>query len=528
MVKSLQPQPKSVSAKAATPLDGSLSEINAISPAEEAAAQLDPQWQRVRGRLRVAFGEAAFNSWLKPLALAKNSLGDGDVHLSVPTRFMRDWVANHYSERLREIWRLENPDVRRVLIHVRVAATTQGAASQPAGAKPMAVRPAQSAAVAETAEPRNQQAEMRRPAEAMPAERSPGLLPARDMDDVERELSAPLDPRFTFESFITGKSNELARAAALRVAESPQVAYNPLFLYGGVGLGKTHLMHAIGWHIRQRFPERRVVYLSAEKFMYQFIRALRFKDTMAFKEQFRSVDVLMIDDIQFIAGKESTQEEFFHTFNALCDQNRQIIVSGDRSPSDLEGIEERMRSRLGWGLVVDIHPTDFELRLSILQAKAERSGLRGIPVEVLDFLARRITSNIRELEGALNRISAYSSLVGRPITIASAQEVLSDLLRANDRKVTIEEIQKRVAEHFSIRFADMHSPRRARAVARPRQVAMYLAKQLTSRSLPEIGRKFGGRDHTTVMHAVRKIEELREIDSAFAEDIDLLRRKLES
>ena len=494
MAKSSHPQPQSVPMadvpRSAAPVDA-----------------LDAQWQRVRARLRVSFGDAAFNSWLKPVALADEGLAeDGDVHLAVPTRFMRDWVANHYSERLREIWRLENAAVRRVVIHVRPSGAIQTA--QPKVTQPgeMPAAPVRPAAVAGA---------------GLPA------LQVREMDDVERELSAPLDPRFTFDSFITGKSNELARAAALRVAESPTVTYNPLFLYGGVGLGKTHLMHAIGWHIRQRFPERRVVYLSAEKFMYQFIRALRFKDTMAFKEQFRSVDVLMIDDIQFIAGKESTQEEFFHTFNALCDQNRQIIVSGDRSPSDLEGIEERMRSRLGWGLVADIHPTDFELRLSILQAKAEKNGLANIPQDVLEFLARRITSNIRELEGALNRISAYASLVGKPVTVTSAQEVLQDLLRANDRKVTIEEIQKRVAEHYSIRFADMHSPRRARAVARPRQVAMYLAKQLTSRSLPEIGRKFGGRDHTTVMHAVRKIEELREIDAAFAEDIDLLRRKLE-
>ncbi|WP_298724224.1 chromosomal replication initiator protein DnaA [uncultured Ferrovibrio sp.] len=476
-------------------------------PAPTAGEPLDAQWQRVRARLRVSFGDAAFNSWLKPVVLADEGLAqDGDVHLAVPTRFMRDWVANHYSERLREIWRLENAAVRRVVIHVRPTGATQAPQAKVAAANE-----------AMPAVPR-----------VMTSDRGAPAMQVREMDDVERELSAPLDPRFTFDSFITGKSNELARAAALRVAESPTVTYNPLFLYGGVGLGKTHLMHAIGWHIRQRFPERRVVYLSAEKFMYQFIRALRFKDTMAFKEQFRSVDVLMIDDIQFIAGKESTQEEFFHTFNALCDQNRQIIVSGDRSPSDLEGIEERMRSRLGWGLVADIHPTDFELRLSILQAKAEKNGLTNIPQDVLEFLARRITSNVRELEGALNRISAYASLVGKPVTVASAQEVLQDLLRANDRKVTIEEIQKRVAEHYSIRFADMHSPRRARAVARPRQVAMYLAKQLTSRSLPEIGRKFGGRDHTTVMHAVRKIEELREIDAAFAEDIDLLRRKLES
>jgi chromosomal replication initiator protein len=509
MVKSSQPQPHSVS-------------MSELSDGQHAVAQqgepLDVQWQRVRTRLRVSFGDAAFNSWLKPLALADEGLAkDGDVHLAVPTRFMRDWVANHYSERLREIWRLENADVRRVIIHVRPTASTQ---PQQAGKAMAATVPA--------IEPGAPAGMTARAGSIVSTATSRPALQVRDMDDVERELSAPLDPRFTFDSFITGKSNELARAAALRVAESPTVTYNPLFLYGGVGLGKTHLMHAIGWHIRQRYPERRVVYLSAEKFMYQFIRALRFKDTMAFKEQFRSVDVLMIDDIQFIAGKESTQEEFFHTFNALCDQNRQIIVSGDRSPSDLEGIEERMRSRLGWGLVADIHPTDFELRLSILQAKAEKNGLTNIPQDVLEFLARRITSNVRELEGALNRISAYASLVGKPVTVTSAQEVLQDLLRANDRKVTIEEIQKRVAEHYSIRFADMHSPRRARAVARPRQVAMYLAKQLTSRSLPEIGRKFGGRDHTTVMHAVRKIEELREIDAAFAEDIDLLRRKLES
>jgi chromosomal replication initiator protein len=286
-------------------------------------------------------------------------------------------------------------------------------------------------------------------------------------------------------------------------------------------------MHAIAWEIRQRSPERKVVYLSAEKFMYSFVRALRNQDMVSFKEQFRSIDVLMIDDVQFISGKDSTQEEFFHTFNALVDQGRQIVISADKSPSDLEGLEERMRSRLGWGLVADIHPTTYELRLGILQAKAEKSGVEVGP-KVLEFLAHKITSNVRELEGALNRLVAHAQLVGRAVAIESVQEVLHDLLRANDRRVTIEEIQKRVAEHYSIRLADMHSPRRARAVARPRQVAMYLAKQLTSRSLPEIGRKFGGRDHTTVMHAVRKIEELRASDQSFSEDIDLLRRMLEA
>jgi chromosomal replication initiator protein len=342
------------------------------------------------------------------------------------------------------------------------------------------------------------------------------------------DVGASLDPRFTFENFVVGKPNELAYAAARRVADSPSVPFNPLFLYGGVGLGKTHLMHAIAAHIRDRFPERKVLYLSAEKFMYQFIRALRIKNVMAFKQQFRSVDVLMIDDVQFIAGKNTTQEEFFHTFNALVDQNRQIIISGDRSPSDLDGIEERMRSRLGWGLVADIHATDYELRLGILQSKAEQAGAADVPVRVLEFLAHRITSNVRELEGALNRVLAYSNLVGRAITLEGTQEVLKDLLRANDRRVTIEDIQKRVAEHYNIRLADMYSARRARAVARPRQVAMYLAKQLTSRSLPEIGRKFGGRDHTTVMHAVKKIDELRQADNTLSEDIDLLRRMLEA
>ncbi|MDH5798927.1 MAG: chromosomal replication initiator protein DnaA, partial [Paracoccaceae bacterium] len=337
---------------------------------------------------------------------------------------------------------------------------------------------------------------------------------------------ATLDPRFTFENFVIGKPNEFAYAAAKRVADAPNAIFNPLFLYGGVGLGKTHLMHAIAHHIRTQDSSRSILYLSAEKFMYRFIRALQEHKTVDFKDQFRSVDVLMIDDVQFISGKESTQEEFFHTFNALVDQGRQIVISADKSPSDLEGIEERLKSRLNCGLVADIHATTYELRIGILQSKAD--GLQAaVPQKVLEYLAHKITSNVRELEGALNRVVAHSQLVGGEISLETTQEVLQDLLRANDRRVTIEEIQKRVAAHFNIRTSDMHSARRARSVARPRQVAMYLAKQLTSRSLPEIGRKFGGRDHTTVMHAVRKVEELREHDRAFAEDVDLLRRMLE-
>ncbi len=461
---------------------------------------LAEQWARVRAKLRTEFGDAAFNSWLKPLTLAEVS--DGRIRVAVPTRFMRDWIETNYAARLAELWRDENSDFGSVEVIVAPARTSIHQAGSPP--------------------PQARQIEVE--AEATPA---PAVQAPVEAIDAPSGLTSVLDPRFTFENFIVGRPNELAHAAARRVAESSEVPFNPLFLYGGVGLGKTHLMHAIAWHIYRRNPDRRVMYLSAEQFMYQFIRALRFKTTMDFKEQFRSVDVLMIDDIQFIAGKDSTQEEFFHTFNALVDQSCQIIISADKSPNDLEGMEERLRSRLGWGLVADIHPTDYELRLGILQAKAEQLGLDSQP-KVLEFLAHRITSNVRELEGALNRIVAHSSLVGRAVNLDTTQEVLQDLLRANDRKVTIEEIQKKVAEHFNIRFADMHSARRARAVARPRQVAMYLSKQLTSRSLPEIGRKFGGRDHTTVMHAVRKIDELRATDSSFNEDVELLKRMLET
>lgn len=446
-------------------------------------------WERVRVRLRSDVGDAAFNSWLRQLELS--SLRDGRAMFTVPTRFMRDWVVSHYVEKIQALWVAERGERTAVEIVVKPVAPTLAARADETSVE----------------------------------------LPGREGAAEDRtiaDITAPLDARFTFENFVVGKPNELAYAAARRVAEAPTVPFNPLYLYGGVGLGKTHLMHAIGWHIRQLDPSRKVIYLSAEKFMYQFIRALRFKDVMSFKQLFRSVDVLMIDDVQFISGKDSTQEEFFHTFNALVDQNRQIVISGDRSPSNLDGMEERMRSRLGWGLVADIHQTDYELRLGILQSKVTHLAAKEVPPQVLEFLSHRITSNVRELEGALNRVMAYSNLVGRPITIETTQEVLRDLLRANDRRITIEDIQKRVAEHYNIRISEMHSARRARAVARPRQVAMYLAKQLTSRSLPEIGRKFGGRDHTTVMHAVKRIDELRQTDSVLSEDIDLLKRMLET
>ncbi|HEX3884507.1 MAG TPA: chromosomal replication initiator protein DnaA [Stellaceae bacterium] len=453
-------------------------------------------WTRVLRRLRDELGETAFRSWFQEIHVERVESGEGVI--SLPTRFLRNWVATHYADKLLAAWRAENPAVRRLTIVVDPHSAV------PARATASAAAPADTTLAAP--------------------------MPVSEIGEDRAQLSAPLDPRFTFANFVVGKPNELANAAARRVAEAfsapaHSVPFNPLFLYGGVGLGKTHLMHAIAWHVRTHAPKRKVIYLSAEKFMYQFIRALRFRSTMDFKEQFRSVDLLMIDDVQFISGKDSTQEEFFHTFNALVDQNRQIVISADKSPSDLEGLEERMRSRLGWGLVADLHPTTYELRLGILHAKAEASGAK-VPDKVLEFLAHKISSNIRELEGALNRITAHTQLVGRDITLESAHELLHDLLRANERHVTIDEIQKKVAEHFNIKMAEMTSARRARIVARPRQVAMYLAKQLTPRSLPEIGRKFGGRDHTTVMHACRKIEELTAADRALGEDVELLRRML--
>jgi len=468
--------------------------------------------------LRAEFGDAAYRNWLRALTLVE--LRDGTVRIAAPTRFKRDWIDNHFGEPLRKMWQSEDAEVRGVEIIVMPER-----AGHP-------VSDADESADADAPEAPDQPTAAA--PQPMPAiQRRPGLSPSGPLsapaegDVVERvdEFSARLDPRFTFENFVVGKPNELAYAAARQVAEAITVRFNPLFLYGGVGLGKTHLMHAIAWQIRKRQPARKVVYLSAERFMYEFIRALRIKETVAFKERFRSIDVLMVDDVQFFSGKDSTQEEFFHTFNALVDQNSQVVISADKSPNDLT-VEDRVKSRLAWGLVADIHPTTYELRLGILQSKAEQAAAK-VPPNVLEFLAHRIASNVRELEGALTRLLAHADFIGRPITLDSAQDVLKDLLRANNRQVTIEEIQKRVAEHYNIKFGDMHSPRRARAVARPRQVAMYLAKALTSRSLPEIGRKFGGRDHTTVMHAVRKVEELRATDPNFNEDVELLRRMIE-
>ena len=455
----------------------------------------EKNWLNLKKDLKKIVGDIAYNNWLKQLTLL--STKDKTVTFSVPTKFLRDWIVNNYADKIKNQCKIYIKDIEAIKFVVK-----------PIGGR---VAPGTTRTIKNTDSRWKKSLDIR----------------SNQIQSSSNDFGAPLDPRFTFDNFVVGKPNELAFAASQRVAESENVTFNPLFLYGGVGLGKTHLMHAIGRKIKEKSPDRKVIYLSAEKFMYQFVRALRYKDTSAFKEQFRSIDILMIDDVQFISGKDNTQEEFFHTFNALIEQNKQIVISADKSPSDLDGVQERLKSRLGCGLVADIHPTTYELRLGILIEKAQKRGVE-IPSKVLEFLSHRIVSNVREMEGALNRLVAHATLVGTSITVETAQIVLQDLLKSNNKKITIEEIQKKVAEHFNIRLTDMHSPRRSRSVARPRQIAMYLAKSITSRSLPEIGRKFGGRDHTTVMHAVKKIEELKQEDNNFNEDIELLKRLIDS
>ena len=451
---------------------------------EEIDQDVSISWNKIISELKKSLDKDTFQNWIKPINFETQL--DTSLTLSVPTRFLRDWIIKNYASVIKRAYQDQGVTVEKLSIIVK--------------------------------------------------ENNDRIIPGtevvyqdneNDEDTYYDDISAPLDPQFTFDNFIVGKPNELAYAAAQRVAQSEVVSFNPLFLYGGVGLGKTHLMHAVAWNIKKRNPKKNVVYLTAEKFMYQFIKALRFKNIMSFKEQFRSVDVLMIDDVQFIIGKDNTQEEFFHTFNTLVDKKRQIIISADKSPADLEGLEDRLKSRLGWGLVADIHPLTYELRLGILQAKAEQKSMKLTP-EVLEFLADKITNNVREMEGALNRLAVHASLQDSEVTVDLVKDVLKDLLRTNSRKITIDEIQKKVVEHYNIKLSDMHSPRRSHSVARPRQVAMYLAKSITTRSLPEIGRKFGGRDHTTVIHAIKTIEEIMVNDPSLAEDIELLTRILQT
>ena len=447
----------------------------------------DRKWTKLKISLKKSIGENNFNNWLSPIEF---SHVEEDVAIfTVPTNFLGNYVSQNFGEIIVAQISLEFNKINRIRFEVDNKSNNLVDSQPP--------------------------------------------VPAHLNFPKDNELTgAQLDKRFTFDAFVVGKPNELAHAAARRVAEGGDVSFNPLFLYGGVGLGKTHLMHAIAWELSNRRPDINVLYLSAEQFMYRFVQALRERKMMDFKQLFRSVDILMVDDVQFIAGKGSTQEEFFHTFNALVDQNKQIIISGDRAPGEIKDLEDRIKSRLQSGLVVDLHPTDYELRLGILQSKVERQKQQypelSIDNNVLEFLALRISTNVRVLEGALTRLFAFASLIGRHITLEVAQDCLADVLRASERKITVEEIQRKVSEHYNIRLSDMIGPKRLRTYARPRQIAMFLSKQLTSRSLPEIGRRFGGRDHTTVMHGVKRIEELRAQDGQIAEDLEMLRRALEA
>ncbi len=435
-------------------------------------------WEKCLGRLEGELSPQQFNTWIRPL----HAIEDGaSLRLLAPNRFVLDWVNERFIEQINTIVvQLANGRAPRVQIEV-------GAKRQTA--------PAPSAA-------------------------QQGLAPRG---------GGPtwLNPEYTFDSFVAGKSNELARAASLQVAQDLTSAYNPLFIYGGVGLGKTHLMHAIGNYIRQHRPDARVVYLHSERYVADMVKALQHNTINDFKRYYRSVDALLIDDIQFFAGKERSQEEFFHTFNALLEGQHQVVMTCDRYPKEVSGLEERLTSRFGWGLTAVIEPPELETRVAILLSKAEQTEAQ-VPDDVAFFIAKRFRANIRELEGALRRVVANARFTHRPITLDLAKEALRDLLALQDKLVTIENIQKTVADYYKMRVADLLSPRRSRALARPRQVAMALAKELTNNSLPEIGRAFGGRDHTTVLHACRKVCELKESDSRIAEEYSVLVRILTS
>ena len=453
--------------------------VQSVDTNQPLASPVDAAWAAIRTGLRRDCGARTFDNWLKPIVLGDLDSDSATIALSLPSRFMADWVETHFGERLRLAWRTLLPAVRNVSIAVAADA-------------PVAL-----------------EAGTRVPEAATIANHG-------------------FDPRYQFESFVVGKANEVAAAASRTLASADSVAFNPLFIHGGTGRGKTHLLHAIGQLFLEVRPTANVVSMSAERFMVEFVAAIRQNDTIGFKQRLRSADLLLIDDVQFIAGKESTQEEFFHTMNEIISHGRRLVITSDRAPQDLDGIAPRILSRLSWGLVADVNAPDLELRLNIISKKLEALPDVKMPDEVVGFLARRISSNVRELEGALHRIAAYATMTGRAIDLPFTEEVLANVLRANQRRISVDEIQTRVAEHYRIRKAEMTSARRARDVARPRQVAMYLSKQLTPRSLPDIGRRFGGRDHTTVIHAVKQIEKLRAADAELDADIRLLTRQLEA
>ena len=468
------------------------------------------RWQRVKNRLRSELGEDVFTSWFARMEL--DAVEKGAVRLSVPTRFLRNWIQSHYSEKVLSNWQAEDSSITRLELSVRSATM-----------RPVAIKPR----AAETAVP------AREPHEALlngADARAKGGVPFMS---VHVALGgAPLDPRLSFDSFIVGRSNTLAHAAARQVAASrrgDQLMFNPLYIHAGVGLGKTHLLQAITW--TGNGSDRKVLYLTAERFMYGFVSALRSQTTLAFKEAVRAIDVLIIDDLQFLQGR-STQAEFCHTLNALIDAGRQVVIASDRPPADLESLDDRVRSRLAGGLVVEIGSLGEELRLEILKSRIAAACIHHpgfeVPTSVLAFIAKSVTHNGRDLEGAVNRLLAHNKLTGQPVTLEMAEREMRDLIRpAEPKRVRIEDIQRVVARQYNVSRADLLSSRRTANVVRPRQVAMYLAKILTLRSLPEIGRRFGGRDHTTVLHAVRKIETMAGNDSALADEIETLKRLLQ-
>jgi chromosomal replication initiator protein len=466
-------------------------------------------WQRIKARLRAEIGEDVFNSWFPRIELG--DLRDEVITLSVPTRFLKSWITAHYRDRLVRMFKEADCGISDVALTIRVAG--QKAAIAPQVSDKSAVKEALPASGSSET--------VRSDARGAAADAPGGVL-----------SGSPLDRRYTFQNFHVGQSNAFAHAAIQQVAKAPagdKPIYNPLFLHAGVGLGKTHLCQAVAQEIEG--SHRRVVYLTAEKFMYGFVSALKSQSAIAFKEKLRAIDVLVIDDVQFLTGK-SIQQEFCHTLNALLDAGRQVIVAADRPPADLETVEERMRSRLQAGLVIEMGSLDEALRIKILEARiaAARTHLPGFEVrpEVVVWLARQLTANGRDLEGAINRLLAHATISGESIDLATAEIAIRDLIRTREpRKVKIEDIQRLVANHYNVSKADILSSRRTASVVRPRQVAMYLSKALTLRSLPEIGRRFGGRDHTTVLHAVRKIETLTGDDTALAGEIDLLKRMLQ-
>jgi chromosomal replication initiator protein len=440
-------------------------------------------WNHCLRRLEAELPEQQFNTWIRPLQAVEER---DTLRLLAPNRYVVDWVRDNCSTRIGELVEELIPEpTPKVVVEI-------GSRASPPVEEPSAARPAEV-----------------RVKRAVP-------LPS---------IGGRLNPDFTFASFVQGKSNQLARAAAMQVAENPGRAYNPLFIYGGVGLGKTHLMHAVGNHIRMGNPAARIAYVHSERFVGDMVRALQHNTIDQFKTAYRTLDALLIDDIQFFAGKERSQEEFFHTFNALLEGQQQVILTCDRYPKEVQGLEERLKSRFGWGLTVAIEPPELETCVAILMSKASAAGVE-LPEEVAFFVAKRIRSNVRELEGALRRVIANSQFTGRPITLDFAREALKDLLALQERLITIENIQKTVAEYFKIRVADLLSKRRSRSITRPRQVAMALAKELTNHSLPEIGDAFGGRDHTTVLHACRVIKALRESQTRMNEDYQNLLRTL--